>query len=268
MRPGMSGLVIAASCWALVAAASAQNAKPFEPVVGQAGKDVVWVPTPPELVERMLDLAKVTPQDFVVDLGSGDGRNVIAAARRGARSLGVEYNADLVALSTRTAAAAGVADRASFVQGDMFQADISKASVLALFLLPSNMFDLREKFLSLRPGTRIVANTFGVEGWEPDERTTLTQCTQWCTALLWIVPARAAGDWQTTQGLLVLDQEYQNVTGALAGRPVADGRLRGDEIRFAVGDAQYVGRVRDDAMEGTVTTGGKQAAWRATRRTP
>ena len=261
-----SALAVWCGMLAALSVVSAQNGRPFEPVVGQAGKDVVWVPTPPELVEKMLDLAKVTPQDYVIDLGSGDGRNVIAAARRGARALGVEYNADLVALSTRTAAAAGVADKATFVQGDMFQADISKASVLALFLLPNNMFDLREKFLSLRPGTRIVANTFGVEGWEPDERATLTGCTQWCTALLWLVPARVEGDWQTTQGVLVLDQEYQMVTGALAGRPVADGRLRGDEVRFAVGDAQYVGRVRDNAMEGSVTTAGKQAAWRATRR--
>src|SRR3990172_1040881 len=136
----------------------------FVPQVGQAGKDVVWVPTPPELVEAMLDMAKVTPQDYVIDLGSGDGRNVIAAARRGARALGVEYNPKMVALSTRNAAAAGLAGRAAFVEGDMYEADISKASVMALFLLPSNMLQLRPKFLDLRPGSRIVSNTFGIEG--------------------------------------------------------------------------------------------------------
>src|SRR6188474_499670 len=124
------------------------------PFVGQPGKDVIWVPTPYVLVEKMLDLAKVTPQDFVMDLGSGDGRNIIAAAKRGARALGVEYNPDMVEFSKRTAAAAGVAERAMFVQGDMYEADISQATVLALFLLTENLNRLAPKFLSLRPGTR------------------------------------------------------------------------------------------------------------------
>ena len=137
-------------------------------VVGQAGKDVVWVPTPPETVERMLDVAKVTPQDYVMDLGSGDGRNIIAAAKRGATALGVEYNPDMVELSKRNAAAAGVAGKATFVQGDMYEADISKANVMALFLLPSNMVLLRPKFFNLAPGSRIVSNTFGMEGWTAD----------------------------------------------------------------------------------------------------
>ena len=141
-----------AVCLAVSAAgvAHAQQAQSqFEPQVGQAGKDVVWVPTPYELVEKMLDMAKVTPQDLVVDLGSGDGRNVIAAAKRGARALGVEYNADMVELSKRMAAKEGVPDKATFVQGDMFEADFSKATVLALFLLPDNMDKLRTKFLDL-----------------------------------------------------------------------------------------------------------------------
>src|SRR5262245_15758910 len=144
----------------MTAAGAAAQDKPFEPQVGQAGKDVVWVPTPTEMVEKMLDLAHVTPQDFVVDLGSGDGRNVIAAAKRGAQSLGVEYNPDMVALSKRNAATAGVAEKAQFVQGDMYLADFSKANVLALFLLPSNLLQLRPKFLDLKPGSRIVSNTF------------------------------------------------------------------------------------------------------------
>ena len=222
----------AALSFASAVPAAAQNTgKPFEPVVGQAGKDVVWVPTPPELVEKMLDMARVTADDYVMDLGSGDGRNVIAAAKRGARALGVEYNKDMVALSVKNAAAAGsgVADRARFVQGDMYEADISKASVLALFLLPSNMLQLRDKFLALRPGTRIVANTFGVDGWEPDQRETITPCTQWCNALLWIVPARVEGTWRLPEGDLILDQEFQVFTGALAGKPVVDGRLRGED---------------------------------------
>ena len=244
----------------------AQEAKPFVPVVGQAGKDVVWVPTPPEMVEKMLDLARVTPQDYVIDLGSGDGRNVIAAAKRGARGLGVEYNPDMVALSKRNASAAGVGSRATFVEGDMYKADISKASVMALFLLPSNMFELREKFLALTPGTRIVANTFGIDGWEPDQKETLEVCEQWCTALLWIVPAKVEGVWSAPEGELLLEQDHQIVTGALAGRPVADGRLRGEEITFAIGDAQYTGRVRGKTIEGIVTRAGSQTRWRASRK--
>src|SRR4029434_42749 len=139
----------------LLATAAGANAQQstFKPEVGQAGKDVVWVPSPEVTVQRMLDLANVTPQDYVIDLGSGDGRNVIGAAKRGATALGVEYNPDMVALSKRLAMEAGVAEKAQFVQGDMFVADISKASVMALFLLPSNLLRLRDKFLDLRPGS-------------------------------------------------------------------------------------------------------------------
>jgi precorrin-6B methylase 2 len=238
----------------------------FVPQVGQAGKDVVWVPTPPELVETMLTLAKVTPQDFVIDLGSGDGRNVIAAARRGARAMGVEFNPKMVELSRRSASAAGVADRATFVEGDMYQADISKASVMALFLLPSNMLVLRPKFLDLRPGSRIVSNTFGIEGWTPDETITIENgCSAWCTALLWIVPAKVGGKWRLGGGELVLDQQFQMVTGTLDGKPIADGRLRGDQIRFTVGSAEYTGRVVGNRMEGSLRGGGPATMWSATK---
>src|SRR5215212_1071682 len=138
------------------------------PTVNQSGKDAPWVPTREEVVDKMLDLAKVTPRDFVMDLGSGDGRTVIAAAKRGARALGVEYNAELVELSRRRAKDAGVSDKAKFVQGDMYEADVSKATVLALFLVPENLDKLQHTFLGMKPGTRIVLNTFGVTDWEPD----------------------------------------------------------------------------------------------------
>ena len=166
--PAMLAFLRAAACALalLPAAASASTPEPYE---GQPGKDVVWVPTPEALVEKMLDMARVTPGDYVIDLGSGDGRNVIAAALRGAHALGVEYDEALVALSRSKADAAGVAARARFVQGDMYEADISKASVLALFLLPSNLLQLRPKFLDLRPGSRIVANTFSIQDWTPEE---------------------------------------------------------------------------------------------------
>ncbi|MBI4888211.1 MAG: methyltransferase domain-containing protein [Acidobacteria bacterium] len=258
---------VALACCVLVVAAPAfAQQEAFVPQVGQAGKDVVWVPTPPELVERMLDLAKVTPQDIVIDLGSGDGRNVIAAARRGARAMGVEFNPKMVELSTRNAAAAGVSDRATFVEGDMYEADISKASVMALFLLPSNMLQLREKFFNLTPGSRIVSNTFGIEGWTPDETVTIESgCSAWCTALLWIVPARVGGRWRAGDSDLLLDQQFQTVSGALDGTPIRDGRLRGDQIRFLAGTTEYTGRVSGNRIDGAARAGGPATAWTAVK---
>ena len=174
------------------------------------------MPTPQELVEKMLDMAKVTPQDIVIDLGSGDGRNVIAAAKRGARAYGFEFNPEMVALSRRRAQEAGVADRATFIEGDMFEADISKATVLALFLLPSNLDKLAPKFLALRPGTRMVNNTFQVTGWEADATETVEgSCTSWCTSHLNIIPAKAAGTWRLGTNDLTLTQEFQMVSGTL-----------------------------------------------------
>ena len=265
--------------WALCLAVSVAAAgktvnaqeQPYQPQVGQPGKDTVWVPTPDVLVEKMLDMAQVTPQDFVIDLGSGDGRNVIAAAKRGAPGLGVEYNPDMVGLSKRLAAQAGVSDKVQFVEGDMFEADISKATVLALFLLPDNMRRLRPKFLDLRPGTRIVANTFGIEGWNPDETEEVSSelCSSWCTSLLFIVPAKVAGTWRFPQGELTLQQDYQVVSGSMTSgggsTPLANGRLRGDQIRFVAGDTEYTGRVNGDTIQGTSRSGGRQTNWTATR---
>src|SRR5688572_19294096 len=235
----------------LGAADAAPQTATFEPQPGQAGKDVVWVPTPESLVEKMLDMAKVTPQDFVMDLGSGDGRNVIAAARRGARALGVEYNPQMVTLSRRNAERAGVSDRATFVEGDMYAADVSKADVLALFLLPTNLEKLAPKFLDMKPGSRIVDNTFAIPGWMPDETEKVeANCVTWCTALLWIVPAKVEGTWGLADGELVLGQEFQMVTGTIragaAPALIEGGRLRGDQITFKVGAAEYTGTVTGD----------------------
>jgi len=241
----------------------------FQPEVGQAGKDVVWVPTPEALVEKMLDMARVTPQDYVIDLGSGDGRNVIAAAKRGARALGVEYNPNMVELSRRNAATAGVGDKATFVEGDMFASDFSQATVLALFLLPDNMLKLRLKFLDLKPGTRIVANTFGIDTWDPDETGSVTDCVSWCSALLWIVPAKVEGTWRLPEGELALKQEFQMISGTLKSgamtTPITSGRMRGDQISFRAGGAEYVGRVSGDTIEGAVKSGGSNGSWKATR---
>ena len=240
-----------------------------EPVIGQPGKDVVWVPTPAFLVDIMLDMAQVTPQDYVIDLGSGDGRNVIAAAKRGARALGVEYDANLVALSKYAAATEGVADKATFVQGDMYEADISQATVLALYLLSENLRKLTPKFLDLKPGTRIVINTFGIEGWSADATDKGSgECTEWCSARLYIVPAKVAGTWRMPQGELVLTQNFQMVAGTFKngdhGVPITNGRLRGNHIAFTAGGIDYAGRVDDDIMV-VNAQGGNTVVWSATR---
>ena len=264
-----------AAAMLLVAAVSAQQSatpqQEYKPTVGQAGKDAVWVPTSAALVEKMLDLAKVTPSDFVIDLGSGDGRNVIAAAKRGARGRGVEYNPDLVVLSNRTAKSEGVAGKASFVQGDMYAADISEASVLALFLLPQNLDKLTPKFLALKPGSRIVANTFGMTGWEPDAIEELqSDCVNWCKALLWIVPAPVEGTWKLASGEITLQQIFQRVTGTLtvngAAQAIENGRLKGDQLTFVAGGATYEGRVNGGTIAGSVERSGKKETWQATRQ--
>jgi SAM-dependent methyltransferase len=252
---------------ATIAPASAQQSA-FKPEVGQAGKDVVWVPTPEVTVERMLDIAKVTPQDLVIDLGSGDGRNVIGAAKRGATALGVEYNPDMVALSKRLAMEAGGADKAQFVQGDMFGADISKANVMALFLLPSNLLRLREKFLELRPGSRIVSNTFSIQDWTADETVTVENCEQWCTVMLYIVPAKIGGTWRVGSDVLELKQEFQMLSGTLTSggqaTPVS-GSLKGSDLSLKVGSRTITGRVQGDQINGAVTDGATKSSWRATR---
>ena len=258
---GIAAVLTAALLTAGHAAAQTPAAQePYKPTVGQAGKDAVWVPTSTAMVEKMLDHAKVTPQDFVIDLGSGDGRTIIAAARRGARGLGVEYNPDLVEFSKRQAAAQGVSDKAAFVQGDMYAADISKATVLALFLLPSNLEKLQAKFLDLPPGTRIVANTFWIPGWTPDDTQTMTDnCDNWCTSMLFIVPAKVAGKWSVGQATLTLAQEYQMVTGTYVpaeGAPAAvKGRLNGNELTLLVNETEYKGRVVGDRIEGAAVNG-------------
>jgi SAM-dependent methyltransferase len=246
-----------------------QTTKPFEPQSGQPGKDVVWVPTPQALVDKMLDLANVTPQDYVIDLGSGDGRTVITAAKRGATALGIEYNPDMVALSQRNAAAQGVSDKATFVKADLFESDFSKATVVTMFLLPTINVKLRPKILDLKPGTRIVSNSFDMGDWQPDETGTAADCYQWCKALFWIVPAKVDGSWQLPQGDLTLTQAYQMVGGTLRSgsgtTPIVNGKVRGDQITFEAGGAQYTGRVSGETIQGTFTSGGSTTNWQASR---
>lgn len=238
----------------------------YQPEVGQKGKDVQWVPTPSALVEKMLDMAAVTPNDYLVDLGSGDGVTVIAAARRGVRALGIEYDARLVELSKQHAAAAQVGDRARFVRGDIFKTDFSKATVVTTFLLPSLNLQLRPTILAMKPGTRVVSNTFPMGEWEPDETATISPCERWCTALLWIVPARVGGTWRGTRGALVLTQRFQQVTGTLGTVPIENGRLRGDRISFTADGVAYTARVDGTSMRGTYESDGRTHNWNATAR--
>jgi hypothetical protein len=243
----------------------------FQPEVGQSGKDVVWVPTSQALVDKMLNLARATPKDYVIDLGSGDGRTVITAAKRGIRALGIEYNPDMVALSQRAAEKEGVSDKATFMKADLFETDFSKATVITMFLLPDINLKLRPKILDLRPGTRIVSNSFTMGEWKHDRSVGATEeegCESYCTAYLWIVPAKVDGDWKLADGQLTLKQSFQMITGKLSsgGKETAvKGRLNGNRISFKTGDAQYTGRVSGDAIKGTIKSSAGGGEWSATR---
>ncbi len=267
-------LLLALSLSVFAAGFLAQAAqKEFEPQVGQEGKDVVWVPTPQALVDKMLDMAKVTAKDYVIDLGSGDGRTVITAAKRGARALGIEYNPDMVAVSKRNAAREGLGANASFMKADLFESDFSQATVITMFLLPDINLKLRPKILDLRPGTRIVSNTFTMGEWASDETATVGEkdgCSNYCTAYLWIVPAKVEGAWQLPQGELTLRQSFQMVTGSLKSggnsTPIANGRLRGDRLSFRAGGAEYTGRASGGRIEGSVKSGANATNWSAILR--
>jgi Methyltransferase domain len=255
---------------AAIAVGQAPQTKAFEPQVGQPGKDVVWVPTTQGLVDKMLDMAKMTPQDYVIDLGSGDGRTVITAAKRGARAMGIEYNPDMVELSKRNATKEGVTQKANFVKADLFETDFSQATVITMFLLPDINLKLRPKILDLKPGTRIVSNTFTMGDWKADETSSITEgCSNWCTALLWIVPAKVEGSWKLPQGELKLTQTFQEISGTLSNGSnttnITNGKMHGAEISFTAGDAQYTGLVANNTITGTMKSRGTSSNWKATR---
>ncbi len=240
---------------ALLLAAAPAFAQTYSPQSGQAGKDVIWVPTPQALVDKMLEMAKVTPNDYVIDLGSGDGRLVITAAKRGARALGIEYNPDMVELSRRNAAQEGAGAKASFVKADIFESDFSRATVITMFLLPSLNLKLRPKILGLKPGTRIVSNSFNMDSWNPDETAVLGaafDCTSFCTAYYWVVPAKVAGSYKVPQGDLVLQQTFQMLSGTLTtgGKAVpVEGKVIGEEIILSAAGKEYRGRFQGRILE-------------------
>ena len=268
-----SARLVAGSCVSMAFAlncAVAQPAPAFEPKVGQRGKDVVWVPTNQKLVDKMLDMAKVTSADYVMDLGSGDGRTVITAAKRGATAQGIEYNPDMIEVSKKNAESEGVTAKASFEKADLFETDFSKATVVTMFLLPSINLKLRPKLLDMKPGTRVVSNSFDLGDWTADETASLGEdCSSHCTAYFWIVPAKVEGTWQTPQGELKLEQQYQVVSGTLKNgnviAPVTNGKLTGDQIAFTAAGTRYTGTVNGNAIDGKSNEGGKDAAWKATK---
>lgn len=244
----------------------------FEPQVGQQGKDVVWVPTPQELVDKMLEIARVGSSDYVIDLGSGDGRTVISAAKLGARALGVEFNPDMVALSKENAKKEGVTHLVDFIEGDLFEADLSKATVITMFLLPEINLKLRPKLLELKPGTRIVSNTFTMGDWQEDlEATTEENWNSWNQAHLWIIPAKVEGTWKSGNGELQLIQKYQMVEGIYSSggktSKIKEGRLKGDIINLSIDDKIYTGRIEGGKITGTVADGSGNSTreWIATR---
>lgn len=280
LRLDRRALLTTALAASLSLVAPHSQAQTFTPQVGQAGKDVIWVPTPDALVNRMLKMAQVTPDDVVVDLGSGDGKIVIAAARDfKARSLGVEFNPDMVSLSRRNAQSAGVGERARFEQGDIFTFDYSNATVVTMYLLPGLNLKLRPNLLKMKPGTRLVTHQFTMGSWEPDDTTTVENRPGY----LWIVPAAVGGSWKfagqesrgTHESQLSFTQAFQQVTGTWRGTAM-DGRLRnvrlsGDQIAFEMMDSNgvlrsYLGRVNGARIEGnSMAADGVAGSFVATR---
>jgi SAM-dependent methyltransferase len=277
LRPAVAAL----AALAIALPAAAQKDKGYEPRVGQAGKDVIWVPTPDEVVERMLRMAQVTPEDFVVDLGAGDGTLAIAAAKRfGARALGIEYNPEMARHAQRNVEHAGVADRARVVQGDIFVSDFSQATVVTLYLLPALNLKLRPRLLAMRPGTRVVSHAFSMDDWEPDEISSLDGRR----AYFWVVPARVAGAWTleligggAARSLeMTLEQRYQKIEGTVALGSALGGlreaRLSGFRIAFAYVDEHGVrldfrGRVSGSRMEGSFRADDRtEGRWTATKK--
>jgi len=261
----------------LLAAPAAAQPKEYEPQIGQAGKDVIWVPTPDDVVDRMLRMAQVTSNDYVIDLGAGDGKIAIAAAKKfGARALGIEYNPDMVKHAMRNAEKAGVTGKARIVHGDIFASDFSQATVITMYLLPALNLKLRPQLLTMRPGTRVVSHSFNMEDWEPDEVSSLDGRR----AYFWIVPANVMGTWTLESAgerlEFTLEQKYQKIEGTVALGAMQAGlrepRLRGFHISFAYVDnngmrRDFTGRVIGSRMEGSFRAeSGAEGRWSATKR--
>jgi len=268
----LGGLSVATAAFLVVSNAQAQPKSradcesAYKPQVGQSGKDVVWVPTPDELVDRMLRMAKVTAQDYVIDLGAGDGKIAIAAGKRfGANSLGIEYNPDMVKLANCMVQVEGVGNKTKIIQGDIFKEDFSKASVVTMYLLPELNLCVRHRILAMRPGTRVTSHQFTMGDWSPDESAEF----DYRTAYLWIVPAKVAGTWALKdnaglQATVTLNQNFQKVSGEVelgsAKQPLVGATLRGDQLTFAFNDEKGVTRTFNGTVKGSEVSGSLRAA--------
>jgi len=270
-----------AAVLALSLPAAAQKDKPYEPHVGQPGKDVIWVPTPDEVVDRMLRMAQVTSHDYVVDLGAGDGKIAIAAAKKfGARALGIEYDPDMARHAQRNVESAGVAGRARIQQGDIFATDFSQATVVTMYLLPALNLKLRPTLLAMKPGTRVVSHSFTMDDWEADEVSSLDGRR----AYFWVVPASVAGAWTielvgagtSEKHEMTLEQRFQKIEGMVTLGAIYGGlrepHLRGAQIAFAYVDNRgvrhdFTGRVTGARMEGSFRTDdGAAGRWTAAKK--
>ncbi len=254
-----------------LSAQTKKNDTEYVPRIGQEGKDVIWVPTPDELVDKMLEIGGVTSNDFVIDLGSGDGRTVIAAAKLGARALGIEYNPEMIELSVKNAKKAGVSEKTQFLQADLFECDLSEATVITMFLLPAINLRLRPYLLELKPGTRIISNTFSMGDWTPDfEVTTKENWNSWNNAMMWIIPAKVEGKWKLLDGELNIRQKFQMIYGSFIYQneisTISDGRINGNEITFRLDSTVYSGHVSENrSMLGTAIADSLMYDWYASR---
>jgi len=252
--------------------------KPYEPQVGQAGKDVIWVPTPDEVVDRMLRMAQVTANDYVVDLGAGDGKIAIAAAKKfGARSMGIEYNPDMAKHAQGNVEKAGVTGKARIVQGDIFATDFTQATVVTMYLLPGLNMKLRPQILAMRPGTRVVSHSFTMEDWEADEISNMDGRR----AYFWVVPANVNGGWALEAGgnrtEVSFEQKFQKIEGSVAMGAAMQGGLRDARLNgFAIGFTyidnsgvrrDFSGRVTGNRMEGSFRSdNGGEGRWSAVKK--
>ena len=269
----LSALLASSLFFALPAAAQ----KAYEPQVGQSGKDVIWVPTPDEVVDRMLRMAQVTKDDLVYDLGAGDGKIAIAAAKKfGARSVGIEYEPEMAKHAQGNVEKAGVAARARVIRGDIFVTDFSQATVVTMYLLPGLNLKLRPTILSMRPGTRVVSHSFTMEDWEADEISSMDGRR----AYFWLVPANVNGGWTIETGgekaELSFEQRFQKIEGTVGLGHTQGGlrnaRLSGFNISFTYVDnngvkRDYTGRVTGGKMEGSFRSdNGTEGRWVATKK--
>ncbi len=269
---------IAAVAALLSSPAAAQTGKEYQPQVGQQGKDVIWVPTPDEVVDRMLTMAQTKPSDYVVDLGAGDGKIAIAAAKKfGAKSLGIEYNPDMAKHAQGNVEKAGVTDKARILQGDIFATDFKSATVVTMYLLPALNLKLRPTILAMKPGTRVVSHSFTMDDWEADETSNMDGRRMY----YWLVPANIQGNWKVSVAGgdaldITIEQKYQKIEGTVQLGVVQGGlreaRLSGTNVAFTIVDAAgvrrgFTGSVNGASMEGTLRTdSGAEGRWTAAKK--